>query len=128
MYASKVPIVGRFRFDKSEKGLSGFMRSYGNIIMTCGCKINGDRVENRGIFRNPFNVLDNTHKNISMNLHQFVCRVTQQHFPEVKVFRVRPLAHMGKLFLNYFPEALVGDFYEDKELLVSIPDFCNKQF
>jgi hypothetical protein len=126
VYASKVPIAGRFRFDKSQRGLAGFVRSYGNIIMTCGCKIDGDRVENRGIFRNPLSILEKTYTHISMKLHQFVCQVVLQHFPQIKVFRVRPLEHMGKLFLKHFPEALVGEFYEDKELLVPILEFCDK--
>lgn len=102
VYVSKVPVEGRINLTAESKGFAGCVESSGNLVMSVGVTIN-EVVENRGIFRNPLSVVEGGYGGISMMLHSFTCKVVKENFPEVKVFRVRPLKKMAELFLRSLP-------------------------
>lgn len=61
-----------------------FYELYQDIIMCVGVTIGEKQVENRGIFRNPLSVVEQTYRGIAMNLHQFTCECV--YFPELTMF------------------------------------------
>lgn len=117
VYVSKLPITGRIEFMANSGGFGGYVEKYGDLIMSVGVSIN-DIVENRGIFRNPLSVVEGGNAGIAMMAHSFTCMVIENSWPEVKMFKVRPLKKMGEIFLNSLPKDQVtvngipGDKYD----------------
>ncbi len=72
--------------------------------MSVGVRVNNDRVENRGIFRNPFNIITNTYRNIAMILHGFTCFVVKENFTDAAFFQVRPMEKMGQILFDSLPK------------------------
>jgi hypothetical protein len=100
-YVSKSPIVDRIRFTSNVEGnhLGRYIDTYGDLIMSVGVTI-GDCLENRGIFKNPWSIVQGGYKGIAMMLHSFTCAVVQKHFPAVQTFQVRPLKNMAEIFIR----------------------------
>lgn len=117
VYAAKSPIIGRINFDSDLENFDGYVDSYSDLIMSVGVTIH-DIVENRGIFRNPLSVVEGGYAGIAMMTHSFTCMAIEKEWPEVKMFRVRPLKKMGEIFLNSLPKDKVtvngirGDIYD----------------
>lgn len=129
VYVSKSPVTGRVKFAAQSQGFSGCVDKYGDLIMSVGVTLS-DVVENRGIFRNPLSVVEGGYGAISMMTHSFTCLVVEENYPEVKIFKVRPLKKMGELFLNSLPKDRItingirGDVYDkgfEQEQNVCIP-------
>lgn len=121
IYVSKSPITGRANFDsKSDRfDLKEYISRYGNIIMSVGSDVSGV-VENRGIFRNPWSLVEGGHTGIAMMLHSFTGMVVKKHYPSAKQFRVRPFGKMAQIVASQLPreEILIngirGDHYVGK--------------
>ncbi|MBA3238225.1 MAG: hypothetical protein H0T62_07770 [Parachlamydiaceae bacterium] len=118
VYVSKSPIIGRIQFDShSKKGFSGYLEKYDDLVLTVGVTIS-DIVENRGIFRNPWSVVEGGFGAISMMTHCFTCMVVEHNYPGVETFKVRPFKKMGELFMNSLPKdqttvnGIPGDLYD----------------
>jgi hypothetical protein len=135
VYVSKVPVAGRINLTSDSKGFAGCVDSSGNLIMSVGVTIN-EVVENRGIFRNPLSVVEGGYGGISMMIHSFTCKVVKENFPEVKVFRVRPLKKMAELFLRSLPidqitvngmraDLYAGGFEREQDVRVPIEILSN---
>jgi hypothetical protein len=107
VYVSKVPVTGIANFDRSSSDnqfdFGRYVTKYDSLVMSVGVKIE-DIVENRGIFRNPWSIIQGGYGGISMMVHSFTCMVIQEHWPSVKLFEVRPLKNMGEIFMNSVPK------------------------
>jgi hypothetical protein len=99
VYASKSPITGRINFNSKSTGFQKYMENYGDLIMSVGVTIRPHTVENRGIFRNPLSIIEGGYKGISMMMHKFTCIIISELYPEISMFRVRPLKKMGEIFI-----------------------------
>ena len=104
-YASSQPITGPFK-PKKEINLDSFTledfeAAYSDIII-CVCVDMMQKLkkpistEHRGIFKNPFNEIQGTYKNIAMKLHGWAGTVEEQFFNK-KYMTVFPTTHAGKL-------------------------------
>ena len=80
-----------------------FHAKYDNIIMSVGVTVGEFHVENRGIFRNPLSVVKNDNRRIAMQLHRFTCECVSKHWPDVEIFRVRPMQKMAHIFMKSLP-------------------------
>jgi len=107
-YVSKTPVTGIANLDKpptDQYCFGNYVTQYGHLIMTVGVKIN-DGVENRGIFRNPWSVIQGGNGGTAMMLHSFTCMVVQQYWPSIEQFKVRPLKNMAEIFMKSVPKEL----------------------
>lgn len=135
VYASKSPIIGRIRFNSKSKGFQKYMENYGDVIMSVGVTIGPHTVENRGIFRNPLSIIDGGYTGISMMMHKFTCMMVRELYPEISIFRVRPLKKMGEIFIyslrklesrenitvnNIHIDNYMGDSKSEIEILIPI--------
>lgn len=117
VYVSKIPITGRISFNSQTIGFEGYVDKYSNLIMSVGTTIS-NIVENRGIFKNPLSVIEEGYAGIAMMAHSFTCMVIQKHWPEVSIFKVRPLKKMAEIFLRSIPKDQItvngirGDIYD----------------
>jgi len=108
VYASKYPITIPFSQRQSnKKGIARFQDLYGDIIMSVGVTINKNKVENRGIFRNPLSIITSKYRNIAMILHAFTCFVVQKFFEDVTFFQVRPMEKMGQILFDSLPKNIL---------------------
>jgi hypothetical protein len=81
--------------------LKEYMEQYSNILMCVGSDLSGEsHYHNRGIFRNPCNVLENTYKGIAMLLHGFSAAVVKKYFKNKSEMLVRPVSSMQYLICN----------------------------
>lgn len=107
VYISKIPVTGIANFDMSPESdqfcFGNYVDRYDNLVMSVGTKID-DIVENRGIFRNPWSVVQGGCGGIAMMAHSFTCMVVKKHWPSVESFKVRPLKNMGEIFMNSVPK------------------------
>lgn len=99
VYATKKPEFNILDIPKSGSlTLKEFRTYYDNILMSVGSDFSQkDSFENRGIFRNPFNVVDETYNGIAMSLHAFAGAVAERYFPEKKSMVVSPIPIMQVL-------------------------------
>jgi hypothetical protein len=106
VYASKhgaeytLPII-----TQHSDSVKDFEQNYNNILMSVnaefepketvfGFVMNEISYTNRGIFRNPVSIIENTHKGLAMILHGFSAAVAQKFFPEKEYMEVSPIASM----------------------------------
>lgn len=89
--------------------LKEYIIRYGDLLMCVGSWFTGsEQFHNRGIFRNPINMIENTYKGIAMVMHGFSAAVAQKFFPERKSMIVKPLASMQHLIcISLKPEDYV---------------------
>ncbi len=74
-----------------------YVEQYQNLLMCVTGDFNHMQYyENRGIFRNPYSVIENKHKNISMLLHAFSAAVAK-HFFSQRILRIRPVSFMQQI-------------------------------
>jgi len=109
IYATKTPDFDIKKNPISQKEIKQDMHSakdfiarYEGILMTVGSNFNypNDSYYTRGISRNPYNVIENTYKGISMLLHGFTAAVAQKFFSEKKEMKVEPIGSMAYLLLT----------------------------
>lgn len=122
VYISKSPICNRADFVSlsSNTGFGSYVDSYGHLILSVGVMINliKDIVENRGIFRNPWSVIEGGYGGLSMMAHSFTCMVIEDYFSSVQTFKVRPFKKMAEIFVNSLPKEQItvngirGDLYD----------------
>lgn len=76
--------------------LKDYFRQYRDILMCVGSQFSSDgkSFENRGIFRNPYSMIQKDYLGISMVLHVFTGAVVQKFFPERTKMVVRPVPSM----------------------------------
>lgn len=83
--------------------LKEYIRRYDDLLMCVGSWFTSDdHYHNRGIFRNPMSMIQNSHKGIAMLLHSFSGSVVQKFFPERKTMVVKPLTSMQHLICKHF--------------------------
>lgn len=107
-YASNEPITGPFK-PKQEINLKSFTleqfeTAYSNLIICVGIDMlqklkSPISTEHRGIFKNPFNEIRGTYRNIAMKLHGWAGTVEKQFFNK-KYMTVFPTPHAGRLLHN----------------------------
>ncbi len=80
----------------SDMSLKDYFRQYRDILMCVGSQLSSDgkSFENRGIFRNPYSMIQKDYLGISMVLHGFTGAVVQKFFPERTKMVVRPVPSM----------------------------------
>lgn len=127
VYASKKPVVGKFPLPTKTKpkDMKEFMINYDNLIMSVGSWLthNKDFYQNRGIFRNPFNIVEGNFKNISLQLHGFSAAVMEKFYPERKFMIVYALPSMTNILeKNLKPgDAYLGEKNIPEELKKVMP-------
>jgi hypothetical protein len=79
-YISKKPITGPLSLPKTEFNLKIFKEKYKDILMSVGVRLDESKplFENRGIFRNPFSVLEGGYSNTAIQLHKFTGKVMKE--------------------------------------------------
>lgn len=79
-YISKTPITGPLSIPQTKSNLKLFKEQYQDILMSVGVRLDSSRplFKNRGIFRNPFSVIEGGYSNISTQLHAFTGKVMQE--------------------------------------------------
>lgn len=106
VYASSQPITGPFKPKKeinvSSFTLEDFEIAYSDLIICMGVDMLQNlklpiSTEHRGIFKNPFNEIQGTYKNIGLKLHGFAGAIEEQFFNK-KYMTVFPTGHATKLF------------------------------
>ena len=93
--------------DVSKISLKDYFRRYRDILMCVGSQFSSNRksFENRGIFRNPYSMIQKDYLGISMLVHGFTGAVVQKFFPERKEMVVRPIPSMQLIiFENLEPD------------------------
>lgn len=100
--------------DKLEHDRSGrdyslhdYITRYKNLLMCVGVSFNrsAEVYEVRGIFRNPYNMLEGSYKNSSMILHGFMGAVAKKYYPEKKEEEVRPMYSQLYLICQHIQES-----------------------
>ena len=95
-------------------GAKDFEQNYNHILMSVdaafepkesetGFVMNERSFTNRGIFRNPVSIIENTHKGLAMLLHGFSAAVAQKFFPEKEHMEVSPIASMQYILYHSLP-------------------------
>lgn len=117
-YASKKPVKGRFSFEKTEKSISvkDFSQVYDDLLMCVGTTFFDQLAahvpyyRNRGIFKNPANIIEGGYGNISLQLHGFSALVAKYKAPYIKYMLVSPIPSMqGILVKSLKPgDAFIG--------------------
>ncbi len=97
-YISKRPITGPLSLPKTESNLKIFKEKYKDILMSVGVRLDSSRplFENRGIFRNPFSVIEGGYSNIATQLHAFTGKVMKECVNQT-------LGRKGKLYMSVSP-------------------------
>lgn len=136
VYASKKPINGSINFhSNSKQGWGRYVELYDDLIMCVGVNIT-NIAENRGIFRNPISIINKDFSNISLLIHSFTCKVIREYFPEVQMFKIRPLKKMAEILYNTLPKELFtindlspylyqGNFKLEEAFFVSVSVMAN---
>lgn len=100
IYATKTPdfainTIPLLPKNQETLTLKEFNEWYQDLLICVGCHFTSPKIiHNRGIFRNPSSVVDDTHKGISMLLHAFSGAVAIQFFKEKEFLQVRPVSSM----------------------------------
>lgn len=137
-YISKEPVVGKFDFSKTPQkrgvNLKQFIDCYGKILMSVGVRDGTeegfeDSYTNRGIFRNPANMVEDTYKGISLLLHGFTAAAAPLVFGNKTFMSVNPTDSMhylliqnfnpGEMYIQY-PAFLYTDGIRDLEKLEQV--------
>lgn len=86
---------------QNKDSAKAFIDRYADLLMTVGSNLNysNSSYYTRGISRNPYNVIENTHKGIAMLLHGFTAAVAQKFFRKEEM-EVEPIGSMEYLILN----------------------------
>ena len=78
-----------------------------DILIVVGSDFsNEEYFHNRGIFRNPYWILENKYAGLSMLLHGFSAVVAQEYFPSIKCMHVIPVGSMQSILCK---ELKLGD-------------------
>ncbi|HVT62111.1 MAG TPA: hypothetical protein VHD33_01310, partial [Legionellaceae bacterium] len=107
-------------------GAKDFEQNYNHILMSVdaefepketimGFVMNEISYTNRGIFRNPVSIVENTHKGLAMLLHGFSAAVAQKFFPEKEYMEVSPIASMQYILYHSLPRDAFANDDEDYE-------------
>ena len=84
-----------------------YIEYYKDILIVVGSDFsNEEYFHNRGIFRNPYWILEKKHAGLSMFLHGFSAVVAQEHFPSIKCMHVIPVGSMQSILCK---ELKLGD-------------------
>lgn len=100
-----------------------FQRDYGNLLMSVVADFQVRKTlfgmlheysyENRGIFRNPLSIVENTHKGLAMLLHGFSAAVSTKFFPEKLYLEVSPIGSMQYILFHSLPREAFFNNEED---------------
>jgi|GEM_PF-3856219 len=106
-YISKKSITGPLSLPKIESNLKIFKEKYKDILMSVGVRLDDSKplFENRGIFRNPFSVIEGGYSNIATQLHAFTGKVIKERVNQT-------LGGKEKLYMSVSP------VYKMKDILV----------
>lgn len=81
--------------------LKDYISRYGDLLMCVGSNFSWKNgFHSRGIFRNPYNTIANTHKGIAMILHGFTAAVAKKYFPDKQSLFVKPITSMQYLICS----------------------------
>lgn len=127
-YISRSPIKTRMKLPLvTDRALSlqEVYDHYGDIIMTVWVTPRGDgsvAYENRGIIRNPFSMLFDEYKGLSIKFHAFTGLVMEYYYGSL-FLHVRPAPAMCELLLRAFDRTEI--FYGDLSSPPQLGDFTN---
>lgn len=102
VYATKTPDFDIQRVPIRDKvNLKEFRDMYNDLVMCVGSDLSQETTfENRGIARNPINVIEDDYKGLAMILHGFTASVIECFFKEKKALVIRPLPIMQYLICS----------------------------
>lgn len=87
----------------SKPNLKRYIEEFSPVILSVTSKEFNEGsthvFENRGIFKNPYWILQNKYKDLSMKLHGFVAAVSRKFF-KTEWITVKPLGAMKKILIN----------------------------
>ncbi len=130
VYASKSPdflITDVPKIDLDGLTIKDYITLYRDILISIGSDFSQlQSFRNRGIFRNPYNLIENTHKGLAMALHGFSGAIAKLFFPEMTCMEVEPVKAMYSLIkksLNQDDIIVVGgpSLYGEASLKIKIP-------
>lgn len=145
-YISKKPITGPLSLPKTESNLKIFKEKYKDILMSVGVRLDDSKplFENRGIFRNPFSVIEGGYSNIATQLHAFTGKVMKERINQIlgdkeKLYMsVSPIHNMKELLVkkigleriktkNDIPEELriISSGLLEEQFLIQLEDLAN---
>ena len=123
IYASKsenfaIPLASEYDANSAPPSLKEYMRLYGDLLMCTGANFSwpDNKVYSKGTFRNPCNVIQNTHKGIAMILRGFSGAVAKKYFPDKQTLCVEPLVSMQYVISS----SLQADDY-------SVPNYSHEE-
>lgn len=145
-YISKKPITGPLSLPKTESNLKIFKEKYKDILMSVGVRLDDSKplFENRGIFRNPFSVIEGGYSNIATQLHAFTGKVMKERVnqtlggKEKLYFSVSPINNMKDILVKKIgleriktkddiPEELriMSSGIDEEQFLIQLEDLAN---
>lgn len=133
IYAAKTETFSITQCPLIEEGahltVKSFIEFYQDIVMSVGSSFQEPAsFRNMGIFRNPYNVVEGTHKRISLILHGFSGAVVQKYFPQKNEMHVTPISSMQALICNALkPEDYTIDGCKEEDK-VKIKEAADRQF
>ncbi|AVP88115.1 hypothetical protein phytr_11900 [Candidatus Phycorickettsia trachydisci] len=115
-YASNLPITGKLQTKSDPLPYGTFKllaEDFGNVIISVGTAEypNLPVYQNRGIFKNPYWVIQNEYDQLSMVLHSFTGKIAQEFWKDKIYMTVAPLPGMQKIILKSLKEGqlFIGD-------------------
>lgn len=120
--------------DHFDINISNFIDQYQDLIMCVGLNLPENSVNHynvRGIFRNPYSMLEGSYKEVSMAVHGFMAAVMKKYYPTVQEERVDPMYAMGSLIAQTLERSDIRFdegkhyFYYDRLKHLNIEQFGN---
>lgn len=83
----------------SDCTLKQYIESYSDILISMGSDFNSQVkiFQSRGIFRNPYWVLEEKYNGLSMLLHGFTGLIAEKYFPFKTTLRIKPVGSMQQI-------------------------------
>lgn len=130
VYATTNPHFSIEAIQIPSRTLKSYIEAYREILITVGSdfSVTPTSFHNRGIFRNPYWVIEEKYAGLSMLLHGLTGAVAQKFFPEKITMEVMPIGSMQAILKKHLMpgEAYVtyrnGDTKDLTELSVSPDD------
>lgn len=129
VYASTNPNLSIRETADSDLKLAEYIRSYSDILITVGSHFTPETksFHNRGIFRNPYWVLEGKYAGLSMLLHAMTGAVAKKFYPEMNMMHVKPLGSMQVIIKKHLQRGdgyviFMGEKTDIKDLLTSPDD------
>tara|TARA_R110000868_G_scaffold291175_2_gene551562 strand:+ start:190 stop:1053 length:864 start_codon:yes stop_codon:yes gene_type:complete len=110
---------------KNQFTIKLFLALYSDLIVTVGADFaTPGYIENRGIFRNPYHVIHNSYKGLSMTLHGFSAAVALKFFKNKQTLLIRPMDSMFKIIVKTLDTkdyTIAGEIEAEPRVEVKLP-------